>query len=189
MMFPNPPKLDPSTPPDALYIPYSLGVWEWVAIIGGVLIIAIAVRFILNKKKVPPAPSTPEQIARNEIGRLMANNPGLKEASTGLSLILRSYFTGKSEDPALFETHQEFNRRADALSSLPEPLQSPARDLLQRMAHLKYSSETPQDEELVKALHRQTLDLINQIEQTPARSNEAQQTSSPEKISFQTPPR
>lgn len=184
-MLPDPPQLDPATSPDALHIPYTLGAWEWVAIAGILIIIGIAAWLILKKKKAPVIPPTPEQIARGEIHRLMENNPGLKETSTGLSLILRSYFTGKSEDPALFETHQEFNRRADALAALPEPLQSPARDLLQRMAHLKYSSETPQDQQLVNALHQQTLNLIDQIEQASARRNEPQQNAAPQKISFQ----
>lgn len=169
-----------------LQIPYTPGIWEWSALGAVIILIAVVVVLIVRKKKVPVLPPTPEQIARRQIQALGERKPGLRESSTELSLILRSYLTGKSQDPALFETHQEFNKRADALASLPDTLQGTVRDLLQSMAHLKYSPNSSSDDARIQSLFSQTLDLIAKIEQAAARQPKQSQTDPvrPQKISF-----
>lgn len=168
-MLPPPPQLDPVVTPDMLPGTFSPGLWGWLGIIFGILALGAIVFFFVTrqKRKVQPV-ETPEQEAKRLIRALMAEKPALREGATALSLILRSYLTGKSNDPALFETHQEFNRRASALTSLPFELQGTARELLQKMAHLKYSSVTPQDAEVLDALFAQSLDLIDKIERQTA---------------------
>ena len=73
---------------------------------------------------------------------------------------------------ALYETQQEFNRRADALTALPSELQGPTRDLLDRMASLKYEPDTPENDSLVNELADDTVQLINDIEADAHRTKE-----------------
>ena len=85
---------------------------------------------------------------------------------------LRKYLVGETKDPALYETQQEFNRRADALTALPSELQGPTRDLLDRMASLKYEPDTPENDSLVNELADDTVQLINDIEADAHRTKE-----------------
>lgn len=86
--------------------------------------------------------------------------------------ILRKYLVGETKDPALYETQQEFNRRADALTALPSELQAPTRDLLDRMASLKYEPDTPENDSMVNELADATVQLINDIEADAHRTKE-----------------
>lgn len=190
-MLPPPPELDPAISPDMLSIPFSLGAVGWAVVIAGLLILLalawLVIRLIRKGRSV--IPPTPGQIALGKVRALMSGQPGLREASTGLSLILRAYLAGRSEDPALYETQQEFNRRADALSTLSGALQHEVRDFLQELSAHKYSSQTGSDAEKARHLGGQTAGLIERIDahlresiQRPAAAQQA--PSRPEKISF-----
>ena len=111
-----------------------------------------------------------------------------RQCATELSLILRTYLTGTSEDPTLFETHQEFSMRADALMNLPVQEQIPVRNLLQRMVQLKYEPNTTDDASVASELARETKDIIERLEYlSQLKGNEdaplSRDTSSP-KLSF-----
>ncbi len=141
--------------------------WVWIIILIALIIIGLqAYLYIRRKKLARAAIITPAQVAVREINELRASHPTLKHAAVGFSLILRKYLVGETDDPALYETQQEFNRRAGALTALPEHLQAPARDLLDRMAALKYEPNTPDDDAVVGQLAVGTLQLIDDIEAT-----------------------
>lgn len=165
-MIPPPPELDPAaTPDDLLHLPL-LSPLEWVlllSILGVILALVIILlrKYFFRKKIVPLGPG---EIAAEKIRDILASSPDLKTASVQLSLIFRSYLTGKAEDPALYETQQEFNRRGDALASIPLEFQNPSRELLDQMARLKYEPRSEQDDQKVKELATRTVDLINGID-------------------------
>lgn len=165
-MIPEPPELEPPVSPDMLNIPFELGVFHWIIIISVILLLIGAIAILTRKKKQNTIPPTPEQIAAEKIRTLATKTLNLKTTATELSLILRSYFSTRSEDPALFETQQEFNKRVDSLTSLPETLQITSRDLLQEMSSLKYASESPDDHATARELIEKTLQLIENIEKS-----------------------
>lgn len=166
-MLPAPPELDPAATPDKLLQLPLLSPLEWalllsvIAIVLAILILLVR-KFAFRKKITPP---TPGEIAIGKVSNIVALQPDLKTASVQLSLIFRSYLTGKAEDPALYETQQEFNRRGDALASIPLEFQNSSRDLLDQMARLKYEPRSEQDDQKVQELATKTTTIIRGIDQ------------------------
>ncbi len=147
--------------------------WHIRIIVLIVLLIAYQIyRVKRNKKRLVAQPLSPREIALNDIAALKAANPDLKQAAVDLSLILRRYLVGETNDPALYETQQEFNRRANALITLPESMQNPTHALLDRMAALKYEPNTPNSAPAVQELADSTVKLIEDIEAATRRPSE-----------------
>lgn len=166
-MLPPPPELDPAATPDSLLQLPLLSPLEWILLLsvtGVVLAILILLLRKLAFRKNVVAP-TPGEIAIGKINDALASKPDLRTASVQLSLIFRSYLTGKAEDPALYETQQEFNRRGDALASIPLEFQNSSRDLLDQMARLKYEPHSEQDDQKVQELATKTRTIITGIDQ------------------------
>ncbi len=59
------------------------------------------------------------------------------------SLILRKYLASAGNDPALFETHEEFISRHDALQALTPDARAAAESGFARLSALKYSPVLP----------------------------------------------
>ena len=79
------------------------------------------------------------------------------------SLILRKYLSLAADDPALFETQEEFIARNDALVSLTETARAACAAGFARLAAFKYAPEVPDvppaavvdnARELLETLHR-----------------------------------
>lgn len=140
-----------------LWIP---AMWFFIAslVLAGVFLLIWKLR-----RKPTPAPPTQESIALKELAELEQQLPPLRECSLRLSLILRSYLTGETCDPALFETHEEFSHRLDALSQVPEAFQYDTRFLLEGLADLKYSGVTDQDPVRARNFIEQARSLISNI--------------------------
>lgn len=153
------------------------GFWDtwgvWIMLAAILLAVAIAVIMLIRRKgRTPAAPLSPAESAIRDITMLRETRPSLRQAAVEFSLLLRKYLVGETKDPALYETQQEFNRRADALTSLPSELQGTTRDLLDRMAALKYEPDTPENDSLVNELADNTVQLINDIEADARRTKE-----------------
>lgn len=158
------PELEPDIAPDALMQTELLTPLEWILLAAlAVLIAASAVWFILKRRKNAPIPPTHEEAALASVREAEADALSLRECSLRLSFILRSYLTGEISDPALYETHQEFNRRVDSLASIPAAVQESARELLECLASLKYAGETSEDRVRSQELCAMTRDLIMRI--------------------------
>lgn len=158
------PQLERDIPPDSFMDQVWLTPLGWSLLATlAVVLIALAVWLMVRKKRPAPPLPTQEELALSAIDRLEADLPPLRECSLRLSMILRSFLTGEAKDPALFETHQEFNLRVDALSSLPEPVQQPTRELLEIMAEIKYAGDVPQDRDKARQLCEDTRALIERI--------------------------
>lgn len=171
---PSFPSLMETQSPDA-YL--HAGFWDmwgvWIMLAAILLAVAMTVIILIRKKgSAPSAPLSPAESAIRDITAVQETHPALRQAAVEFSLLLRKYLVGETKDPALYETQQEFNRRADALTTLPSELQSPTRDLLDRMAALKYEPDTPENDSLVNELADNTVQLINDIEADARRTKE-----------------
>ncbi len=141
----------------------------WIWIVGAVLLlllILLAVYFWLRTRHHPTidAPK-PELIALLRLDALAQSEPWANSAalSIELSLILREYITGETDDPALYETHQEFHQRLDALTRIPKNCQEATYQLLDDLAKKKYAGPQSQSREAAEDMLRQTRELIQRI--------------------------
>ncbi len=142
--------------------------WLWWCLLAGVLIPAAVVAYIVYRRRNNPPPPAPEEIALTALDAMQAAPPDLRECSLELSMIFRQYLTGKTLDPALYETHEEFSRRLDSLSTIPAECQAETRQLLDYLASLKYAGAQGGNTE-------QVLQLIEATRQAVIHIHEAQQ--------------
>lgn len=147
-------------------------------VIGGalLLLLAAAVALLLwwqhHKRPATLGPS-PLQRAMEELAALEDELPPLRPCALRLSLLLRSYLAGRTQDPALFETQEEFNQRMDALATLPEAVRPATRELLEELAAYKYAGETATDSTQSRALIERSRELLLQLDEAQQAAEEA----------------
>ena len=145
----------------------------WIPVAWGLgialLLAGIALWLVRRRRKKQTPPPTPLQVAFAELERLAEELPPLRECSLRLSMVLRSYLTGQVQDPALFETHEEFSRRMDALTSVPTACRYDTRFLLERLADMKYAGNVPQDPQKARVLIEETRGIISHIDRERVR--------------------
>lgn len=124
---------------------------------------SVAAIWFYRRRKGIIAGIDPFQEALNSLVELDAEVPPMRECSLRLSMILRSYLAGETQDPALYETHEEFSQRMDSLSHVPVNCQLETRDLLEHLAEFKYAGATEQNPAQARALIEQTRNLIARI--------------------------
>lgn len=144
--------------------------WLWWCLLAGGLILATVVAYVVYRRhRNTPPPPVPEEIALAALDAMQTTTPpDLRECSLELSMIFRQYLTGKTQDPALYETHEEFSRRLDSLSTIPAECQAETRQLLDYLASLKYAGAQGADT-------GQALQLIEATRQAVIHIHEAQQ--------------
>ncbi|MDD6813702.1 MAG: hypothetical protein PUD60_04815 [Akkermansia muciniphila] len=141
--------------------------WLWGGVAAGVLLLLFAVVWFLRRSRravvLPPLPSPAEQ-AVALLQALAVELPPLGACGVRVSLILRNFLAGETQDPALFETHEEFSRRLDSLSGVPESCRLTTLRLLDDLAALKYAPH--QEDSPTKARHLidEALVLVADIE-------------------------
>lgn len=135
--------LEPASP-GALLPDY--GLWPWVAAAAIAVLLVIAVRVFLKNRK----PAAANRLAiRNaafaEAAAALAHpaTADVRDAAVQCSLILRKYLAAAAGDPALFETHEEFVARHDALEALTPAARAATETGFTRLAALKYAPEIP----------------------------------------------
>ena len=64
-----------------------------------------------------------------------------RESAIRVSMILRRYLARSMNEPALFETHEEFIARHDGLKDLPDALKSEVGDFFSKLAADKYAPD------------------------------------------------
>ena len=93
---------------------------------------ALAAWWIYRRRSRIAVPAaTPLQDALAALGELDADLPAMRECALRLSMILRSFLAGQTQDPALYETHEEFSQRMDSLANVPLVCQYETRELLE----------------------------------------------------------
>lgn len=149
-------------PPDPL-LP-GIGLWPW-CFAAALPVIALIVWLLLKRRKpVAVDPLKIREQARNEAGAALdaVKTTDPRDAAVRSSLILRRYLSLAASDPALFETHEEFIARHDALARLNENARAAAGEGFYRLAALKYAPAIPQaDAAAILADSRRLLDTLH----------------------------
>lgn len=135
--------MEPASP-EAL-VPQS-GLWPWLVVAAiAVLLAVILILFLRKRSGKPPDAATLRLAAYLEAvaGLACATTADARNAAVQCSLILRKYLSNAAGDPALFETHDEFVARHDALKALTAEARSATEAGFTRLAALKYAPELP----------------------------------------------
>lgn len=122
------------------------GLWLWWLAAGIIVLLGIALIIYIKTRK-PAAvdiAAARESAYKDASGGLQQCVPAdAREAAVQSSLILRKYLSIAAGDPALFETHEEFISRQDALQALTEDARNAAGHGFSNLAALKYAPEIP----------------------------------------------
>lgn len=140
-----------------------------VVVLLGAAVAGILTYLTLRRRNLPPPP-TAEEIAYREVEELHAQAPSMRECCQGLSLILRRYLSGSTQDPALYETQEEFRQRMDALTGIPAECQFRTRKHLDTLAEYKYAGEQPGTPQLIDTLMQETCAIIASIAEAQVRA-------------------
>lgn len=136
--------------------------WVWVLVGVGVLILLLMIR--LSRKKQDTLPNIRLRAFREALASL-EKMPAIASPvalATGLSLTLRHYLAAAFQEPSLFETHEEFMARHNALATLPQSVRENIGSYFQLLARYKYAPVEgevdlkpliPQANELLHILH------------------------------------
>jgi hypothetical protein len=141
-----------------------LPTWAWLAIAGAALALVALTVFLRRDKRAAADPALArEQAYRAAVTELEAPPAGgMQEAATRVSIALRRYLAAVAGDPALFETHEEFVARHEALARYPEDLRKTTAEGFSHLARLKYGREASGDPATLLAAARQLLDRLHQ---------------------------
>jgi hypothetical protein len=138
-------------------------VWPWF-VAGAALLIILTALWILLRRKEKVDPSTMMRMAYEQACRdLESANPAHpRDAAVHGSLVLRRYLVVAIGDPSLYETHEEFITRHDALRNLGSEAHNAAVVGFARLATFKYAPEVPQtaSAEILSAA-RELLDTLH----------------------------
>lgn len=174
------PELEQSMPAetfmiDTFWVPVAWGMGIALVLAGLLLWLVLS-----RRKKTLVPPQSPQDIAFRALDELSEELPAMRECSLRLSMVLRTFLTGQIQDPALFETHEEFSRRMDALSGVPTSCRYETLYLLERLAEMKYAGNTEQDPQKARVLIEEARGIITNI--TRAQQAEAETAAAVAKV-------
>lgn len=148
--------MPPEPPPYALHEPEAIesllpGWWLPHILIGSTILVAlvlIAILLVRAKNRKPPVdPAKVREEARLEaVSALESARSSIqtaRDAAVLASLTLRNYLATAADDPALFETHEEFIARHDSLAALNEEARAATANGFAQLAALKYAENPP----------------------------------------------
>lgn len=123
--------------------PITWGAW---CVIGGVILLLVVIAILIwrNARQSPAATKEDlEQKARADAMAALADcamiNPN--QTATECSLIVRRYLSELTGDPALYETHEQWVMRHDALEDFNDSFKEQIGELFSKLAALKYAPE------------------------------------------------
>lgn len=126
-------------------MPHPINWGAWCVI--GVVILLLVVIAILIWRKARQSPAANEenlqQKARADAMAALAGCPMINpnQTATECSLIVRRYLSELTGDPALYETHEQWVMRHDALEDFNDSLKEQIGELFAKLAALKYAPE------------------------------------------------
>jgi len=138
--------------------------WLWIGLAAFALIVVLAI--LLRKKRgaAPPDPKAARLAAYRNALKAFENlqAPTAREAAVQSSLILRRFLADAAGDPSLFETHEEFISRQNALNALSPEARDACAQGFNQLARLKYAPRVQaEDPVTVVADSRQLLETLN----------------------------
>ncbi|MES2658906.1 MAG: hypothetical protein V4689_09820 [Verrucomicrobiota bacterium] len=118
----------------------------WIIVAAAVLVLGLLAILLFRKKKSPAAVLTEAREAAHKeaVAALDAiSSTGTRDVAVQCSLIVRKYLSAAAADPALFETHEEYISRHEALKNFTEDARTAAGNGFTRLAALKYAADVP----------------------------------------------
>jgi hypothetical protein len=151
------------TSPEALLPGFWIEPWM-IALAVGIIFVVVTVILLKSKKTPRFDPQAARLAAHAEATAALAQigSQSPRDAAIQSSLILRKYLAAAASDPALFETHEEYVSRHEALKNFSEESRKAAGLGFTRLASLKYAAEIPtasasevitDSQSLLKTLH------------------------------------
>lgn len=125
--------------------PSGPGVASWIV---GMLVLGVILVALIIWSRRRHSASHPlrfkEAAYRDAITTLTQLSPAdLRETAIQTSLIVRQFLAKVTNDPALYETHEEFITRQHSLQSLSPTTQAATKQLFDQLAEIKYAAEVP----------------------------------------------
>lgn len=118
--------------------------WQWALIgLGGALALYLIVLLVLKALKGSNANSSISYLERalKQIELLNPASQTNNQTAVHLSLIVRQYLQNRLNDPALFETDEEFHARSEELKHLPQEAASQLTSYLEQISRFKYAPD------------------------------------------------
>ncbi len=117
--------------------------WWWFAVGALVLVLLVLLVFLLMRKKPVVDLLKERREAYMEAKAALAGDKGgdARKTAIRVSLILRRYLARSMGEPALYETHEEFISRHEALNGLPEDVRGEVGACFAKLAAEKYAPE------------------------------------------------
>lgn len=157
--------------PEPLLPGIEVPLWFWVVLITGVCAAAAFLFFFLRRREQSaPSDNSVFEEARESLGKLPASHAGrpVSEIAVEASLIMRHYLALALQEPALYETHEEFIMRSDALANLPTGARNRLAPLLNQLAEAKYGPSFT-DEQANSTIVNSCLEVLGGLESTRER--------------------
>jgi Domain of unknown function (DUF4381) len=141
--------------------------WEpqawWYFTAAAVVFGTVLLVLLIRRKKSSADPGREKREAYIEaIADFGQVAPGdLRQTAVRVSEILRRYLAKSMRESALYETHEEFVARHDALKDLPEDVRQKIAVFFAKLAEVKYAPEPPDSEPA--PIHAGGLELLERI--------------------------
>ena len=157
---------DPTPHLPGIQVPWYLWAIAALVLVAGIILIT----FLLRGRAKPTTSADIEEMygtSRKFLEGLLdkINDLPLSHIASDASFAVRGYLAACLSEPALFETHEEFLLREDALEQLPAGSRDRLNPLLEELATLKYSPSTP-DPAASETLIKKSLNVLQGIEST-----------------------
>lgn len=138
--------------------------WWWIALPAAFLILLILLGcLLLRKSKVYDPKKAKREALQQALAELTKLDVSLgKENVIMVSLTMRKYLAKSMNEPALYETHEEFIGRHDAIKDLDDELKSDISNYFSELAAIKYG---PVQEQIfnVEDLKHRSVKLLERI--------------------------
>lgn len=157
---------DPSPHLPGMYVPWYVWVLLGALVLG--LLTAVVLYLLFRRRAAePPDIANVYDESRRRLGELREQSGDLPLArlATEASFAVRRYLAACLSEPALYETHEEFLLRDDALEQLPAGSREHLNPLLEELAAAKYGPSEA-DPAAADALLKKSLDTLQGLEST-----------------------
>ncbi|MGJ8641944.1 MAG: hypothetical protein ACSHX9_00935 [Luteolibacter sp.] len=117
-------------------------VW-WFALALAVVLLVSCLIFFFRKSGKPEDPLARERKAYSEAKEALGalGTQGVRETAVSVSCILRKYLADSMDEPALYETHEEFVSRHDGLKDFADDIRTETGEFFSQLAEVKYAEE------------------------------------------------
>jgi len=139
--------------------------WAWTLLALGLVALGWLLLHARRRAAPPPLPGPvePEAYRRARLAIAAEEAAEPRHLALTVSSALRGYLAESFADPSLYETHEEFLARHQALEEVPESLRDRVSTLFCRLARLKYGRQAPASDPT--EVREQSLALLDDLHQ------------------------